>query len=65
MQGPIALSEGAGVVLTFFSRLSFLSSFSLSLGDGSIQTKILSQRAAKPKTTYQPSKQIIVVQNSF
>ena len=35
----------------FFSHLSFLSSFSLSLGDGPIQTAILSQRAVKPKTT--------------
>ena len=38
-----------------FSRLSFLSSFSLSLGDGPILTKILSQRAVKPKTTNQPT----------
>ena len=38
----------------FFSRLSFLSSFSLSMGDGPIWTEILSQRAAKPKTTNQP-----------
>ena len=37
-QGPIVLSVGAGGGLfgQFFSRLSFLSSFSLSLGDGSI-----------------------------
>ena len=35
----------------FFSHLSFLSSFSLSLRDGSIKTKTLSQRAVKPKTT--------------
>ena len=36
-QGPIALAVGAGgVVWTFFSRLSFLSSFSHSLGDGPI-----------------------------
>ena len=34
---PIALAVGAGgVVWTFFSRLSFLFSFSLSLGDGPI-----------------------------
>ena len=38
-----------GVVWTFFSHLSFLSSFSLSLGDGPIWTEILSQRAVKPK----------------
>ena len=37
-QGPTALAEGAGRVFLdiFFSRLSFLSSFSLSLGDGPI-----------------------------
>ena len=37
-QGPIALAVGAGGGLFghFFSRLSFLFSFSLSVGDGSI-----------------------------
>ena len=36
-QGPTALAVGSGgVVWTFFSRLSFLFSFSLSLGDGPI-----------------------------
>ena len=37
-QGPIALAVGAGGVLFghFFSHLSFLFSFSLSLGDGPI-----------------------------
>ena len=40
-QGPIALAVGAGVCVWgffghFCSRLSFLSSFSLSLGDGPI-----------------------------
>ena len=36
-QGPAALAVGAGgVVWTFFSRLSFLTSFSLSLGEGPI-----------------------------
>ena len=36
-QGPAALAVGAGgVVWTFFSRLSFLISFSLCLGDGPI-----------------------------
>ena len=36
-QGPIALAVGAGgVVWTFYSHLCFLSSFSLSLGDGPI-----------------------------
>ena len=43
---------GLGVVWTFYSPLSFLSSFSLSLGDGPIYTEILSPRAAKP---YQPT----------
>ena len=33
-QGPTALAVGAGV--TFFSRLSFLFFYSLSLGDGPI-----------------------------
>ena len=55
-QGPTVLAVGAGGGLFghFFSRLSFLFSFSLSLGDGPIQTEILSQRAFKPKTTNQP-----------
>ena len=55
-QGPIALAVGAGGGLFghFYSPLSFLSSFSLSLGDGPIQTETLSQRAVKPKTTNQP-----------
>ena len=37
-QGPIALAVGAGggCLSIFFSPLSFLSSFSLSLGDGPI-----------------------------
>ena len=43
-----------GLFEHFFSRLSFLFSFSLSLGDGPIETKILSQRAVKRKTTNQP-----------
>ena len=55
-QGPAALTVGAvGVVWTFFSRLSFLSSFSLPLGNGPVYTEILSQRAVKPKTTNQPT----------
>ena len=55
-QGPSAFAVGAGGGLFghFFSRLSFLLSFSLSLGDGPIQTGILSQRVVKPKTTNQP-----------
>ena len=47
---------GWGLFGHFFSRLSFLFSFSLSLGDGPIYTEILSQRAVKPKTTNQPTK---------
>ena len=39
----------------FYSNLSFPSSFSLSLGEGPIQTKTLSQRAVKPETTNQPT----------
>ena len=54
-QGPIVLAVGAGwgCLDNFFSHLSLLFSFSLSLGDGLIWTKILSQRAVKPKTTNQ------------
>ena len=58
-QGPIALAVavGAGGRLFghFYSPLSFLSSFSLSLGDGLIKTDILSQRAVNPNTTNQPN----------
>ena len=55
-QGPTVLAVGAGGcgLDIFFSHLSFLFSFSLCLGDGPIQTEILSQRAVKPKTTNQP-----------
>ena len=49
---------GWGLFGHFFSRLSFLFSFSLSLGDGPMQTEILSQRAVKPKTTNQPTADI-------
>ena len=53
VKGPTVLVVGAdGVVWTFFSHLSFLSSFSLSMGDCPVQTEILSQRA-EPKTTNQ------------
>ena len=45
---------GWGLFGHFYSHLSFLSSFLLSLGDGPIQTEIRSQRAVKPKTTNQP-----------
>ena len=40
-----------GLLGHFSSRPSFLSSISLSLGDGQIWTEILSQRAVKPQTT--------------
>ena len=54
-QGPIALAVGAGGGgLDIFTLVYPFSSFSLSLGDGSIKTEILSQRAVKPKTTNQP-----------
>ena len=46
---------GWGLFGHFFSHLYFPFSFSLSLGDGSILTEILSQRAVKPKTTNQPT----------
>ena len=46
---------GWGLFGHFFSYLSLLFSFSLSLGDGPIETEILSQRAVKPKTTNQPT----------
>ena len=54
-QWPFALAVGAvGCCLDiFFSRMfSFLS---LSLGDGPIQTEILSKEAVKPKITNQPN----------
>ena len=46
---------GWGLFAHFYSHLSFLSSFSLSLGDGPILTEILSQRAVKQKATNQPT----------
>ena len=42
---------GWGLFGHFYSPLSFLFSFYLSLGDGPIKTEILSERAVKPKTT--------------
>ena len=54
-QGPIAFAVGAGGGgLDIFTVIYPFSSFSLSLGDGPIQTEILSQRTVKPKTTNQP-----------
>ena len=44
----------------FFSHLSLLCSFSYSLGDGPIQTEILSQRAVKPIPTNQPTNRACV-----
>ena len=52
-QGPIVLAVGAGG--DGFSRLSFLFSFSFSLGDGLKFTEILSFKAVKSKKTNQPS----------
>ena len=46
---------GWGLFGHFFSRLSFLFSHSLSLGDDPIYTEILSQGAVKPKNI-QPTK---------
>ena len=37
-----------------FSLIFRFSSFCLSLGDGPIETEILSERTVKPKTTNQP-----------
>ena len=37
-----------------FSRIAFLSSFSLSLGGGPVLTDIMSQRAVRPKPTNHP-----------
>ena len=56
-QGPTALVVGAGGgCLKIFTLIyPFLSSFSLSLGDGPIWTEILSQGAVKLKTTNQPT----------
>ena len=60
-QGPTVLAEGAGGVVWTFLLSSFLSLLflSLSLGDSPIETAILSQRAVKPKTTNQPTKQLL------
>ena len=45
-QGPIGLTvDAGGGCLDFFSLVYHFSSFSLSLGDGPIQTEILSQMA--------------------
>ena len=56
-QGPAVVRVGLNI---FFSCLSFLCSFSLSLGDYLMQTETLSERAEKPTTTNQPSNQTYV-----
>ena len=50
-QGPIALAIGAGEGVLFVILL-YPFSFSQRLGDGPIQTKILSQRAVKTTTQH-------------
>ena len=61
-QGPTALAVGAGgVVWTFYSHLSFLSSFSLSLGDDPIETEILPQRVVKPQNNQPTTKSLIIL----
>ena len=47
------VGAGGGCLDSFTLINPFLSSFSLSLGDGLIETEILSQRAVKTKTTNQ------------
>ena len=55
-QWTIALAVVAGgEMFQNFTHLSFLSAFFLSLGDGPIQTEILSQRTVKPKSTNLPN----------
>ena len=55
-QGLIALAVGAGGgCLDIFTLIYPFSSFSLSLGDGPIETELLSQRAVKPKPINQPN----------
>ena len=55
-QGPsvLAVGVGGGCLEIFSLVFHFSFSFSLSPGDSSIQTEILSQRAFRPKTTNQP-----------
>ena len=57
-QGPIALAVGAsGCALDIFNLAYPFSSFSLSLGDGPILTKILSQKAVRSKNN-QPTNKV-------
>ena len=58
----LAVGAGGGLFGHFFSRLSFLFSFSLSLRDSPIKTEILTQRAVKPKTTNQPTIGLLVLE---
>ena len=51
----LAVDVGGGCLDIFSNTCHFFFSFSLSLGDGSMQTKILSQRTLNPK---QPTNQI-------
>ena len=63
-QGPNALAVGAGRgYLDIISLIYLFSVLSLSLGDGLIQTEILSQRAIKPKRTNQPNLSLRVTEN--
>ena len=52
-QGPTALAVGAGGGCLDILLSSILSSLSLSLEAGPIETETLSQRAVKPNTTNQ------------
>ena len=58
-QGPVALAVGAGGgcldIFTLLYPFSPLPPFLWETGDGPIQTEILSQSAAAPKTTNQPT----------
>ena len=52
---------GWGLFGHFFSRLSFLFSFSLSLEGGPIYTEILSQRAVKPHNNQPTNLQLCII----
>ena len=63
-QGPNALAVGADRgYLDIIFLIYLFSVLSLSLGDGLIQTEILSQRAVKPKRTNQPNLSLRVTEN--
>ena len=63
-QGPTALTVGAGggCLDIFYSQLSFLSSFSLSLGDGRYRLKYCLKGPLNPK---QPTNQILFYKWNF